>query len=700
MKRIIKYGVLPLLIFLSLFFATVVVLPVVLNVQKFLPEIEKKLSEVSGRQVSIGSNLGLSFFPWLSVSFSDLKIDNPQGYISDGFIKIESFEARIKLLPLLRKEVKISRFIIGGLEVNLEKKSDGEANWDFSRVNDEGKIITTPFTTLVQSCFPEDFDITLFAVTDGTVNWVDRAQHSHYKIEDLMLVLNNVTPNQPIPVDFKASIGGKAFAAEGQMGPLWKNGGQGALPVDFTVSLGNTLRGQVKGQILNLSKDPGYDLVLHVLPFSARELFASLGLNFPFAAADPTTFRSVGVDLTAKGDKKKVSIEKAKIKVDNTFFDFNLVVNNFDHPRLGYTLDVDHLDIDRYLAAGGKKSDEQQNSIQTGQQLKDYGLWREITLDGAIRVKTLIVGGGIINDIDGHLHGVDGIFEIDPATFVLNEGHVQTTVTMDFQSEIPQTIIDIKAQGVQAKQFLHDFFAKDFLSGTVDTDIRFLFSGENFNAIEKSLYADGTLVCKNGVLEGIDMVSVKKNIEVAPVGSDQSLPKRRTEFSELKSSFTIRNGLVDSRETVLKSPFASILLSGTADLVSKKLDLKVESKSVVVVTKKQEEGAESSEGSIPFGLSGSFDKPKINIDAQYLSPGEVELPKQLNMQTLVDKKHPAPVHSDVKSLVGETLINPAVVAQRFGLQPLVISKTQEKKHLKLGSGKMRVHPLQQKDSLH
>ncbi|NOR25353.1 MAG: AsmA family protein [Desulforhopalus sp.] len=106
-----------------------------INVQKYIPEIEGKLSDVAGRSISIGSNLGLSFFPWLSISFSNLEIDNPQGYLSDGFMKIESFEARIKLLPLLKKEIKISRFIIGGLEVNLEKRGDGKANWNFPRGN-------------------------------------------------------------------------------------------------------------------------------------------------------------------------------------------------------------------------------------------------------------------------------------------------------------------------------------------------------------------------------------------------------------------------------------------------------------------------------------------------------------------------------------------------------------------------------------
>ena len=154
MKRFIKYGVVPVVTFLFLLIATIIVLPVVINVQKYIPEIEEQLSAVTGRPIAIGSNLGLSFFPSLSISFSDLTIDNPQGYLSDRFIKIESFEAKIKLLPLLKKEVKISRFIIGGLEVNLEKSSDGKVNWDFSNEDGAGKSGAVSSFGMAEWTFP------------------------------------------------------------------------------------------------------------------------------------------------------------------------------------------------------------------------------------------------------------------------------------------------------------------------------------------------------------------------------------------------------------------------------------------------------------------------------------------------------------------------------------------------------------------
>ncbi len=119
MKRFIRFGVVPAGIFSILLIVTVILIPILLNVQKFVPEIERQVREATGRSFSLGPDLGVSFFPWLSVSFSDMKIGNPPGFQSEEFIKVRTFEARIKVLPLLRKQIQISRFVVGGLSVNL-----------------------------------------------------------------------------------------------------------------------------------------------------------------------------------------------------------------------------------------------------------------------------------------------------------------------------------------------------------------------------------------------------------------------------------------------------------------------------------------------------------------------------------------------------------------------------------------------------
>lgn len=693
MKRFIKYGVVPIITFLFLLIATIIVLPIVINVQKYIPEIEEKLSDVTGRPFSIGSNLGLSFFPWLSISVSDLKIGNPKGYLSDGFIKVESFEARVKLMPLLKKEVEFSRFIIGGLELNLEKKDNGEVNWDFKRENGDSP------SDGAETLFPDGLFIALFAVTDGTVTWLDRTQDSRRRIDDLMLVLNNVSLNNPIAVEAKGSMEGISLVAEGMLGPFGKNPGQGVLPVDLAVTLNKILSAQVKGKVINLLGDISYDINLHAPSFAARELFASVDIALPVVTADPGAFSSVEVDLSAKGDKEKVSVENGRIKIDDTLIDFFFGVNNISQPDLKFSMDIDRFDLDRYLPPG-TENDSRPDSVPVSKNgVKSPSIWRKINIAGDIKVQELKVGGGVVNDINVNLHVTDGIFAAESSSFVLYQGLAESTFTVDFQSTIPQTSIDLNAEGVQVMPLLDDFLDTKFMSGTVDADVRLLFSGNSTEAIKKNLYADGTLVVKDGALEGIDMVNAIRNIAALPSDSDNSYNRISTDFSEMTSEFTIRNGLVASSETTLDSSNGGVLISGTVDLVSEKLELTVDPKDPVAMGEEQGNEQNLSEGNVPFALSGTFARPKIDIEAKYLALDELNLSDESDMQVLVDEKLPSPEDEDVKDLVGTTLIEAAVVASRFGLEPELISKDREKKQFPLGTGRIQRSPLQEKDSM-
>jgi hypothetical protein len=247
-----------------------------IDVQRFQPEIEKKLSDLTGRSIKIGSNLGLSFVPTLNISFSDFKMGNPEGYLSDYFLKIDSFEARIKILSLLKKEIEFNRFIISGLEVNLEKRTDGRGNWNFSQQQGDESIISISSFPRPGWSFSKKLSIGLFAVTDGTAILIDRMHNSHHRVDDLMLLLHNFTFNNSVEGEVKASIKGKSLAAEGKVGPFIEKNEQGIVPFDLLVSFFDTFTGQVKGEFVNLAENQLYAFEIKVNPSSAKDLFASL----------------------------------------------------------------------------------------------------------------------------------------------------------------------------------------------------------------------------------------------------------------------------------------------------------------------------------------------------------------------------------------------------------------------------------------
>lgn len=315
MKRWMKYAGIGAGFFLLLMIATVIVLPLVTNVQRYIPEIEEKLSAATGRPVTIGSHLALYFFPSAGISFSDLQIGNPEGYLSDGFVRIESFEARFALLPLLTKEVAISRFIISGLDVNLEKRADGKVNWDFSQKQSIEGSTAEPVAAVTGWSLPQGLTIGLLVVTDGVVNWLDSGRQSQRRFADLMLIVNDFNLDDPVAVEFKASIAGKALAAEGTVGPFGHKPGHGPLPVDLAAGFIDTFSGQITGRLIEAQDGPESDFVLQVPPFSARKLFTFPAADVPAPAvtSGAAKIQPVALDVPETAERDKVGTGKVRI---------------------------------------------------------------------------------------------------------------------------------------------------------------------------------------------------------------------------------------------------------------------------------------------------------------------------------------------------------------------------------------------------
>jgi len=113
-----------------LIIAALLLIPLFVDVNKYKPEIEKQVSNATDRPFAIKGELDLSLFPWAGVSFSDLHLGSAPGFTEKDFFFVKSFDVRMKLLPLLSKDIQVQRFVIEGPRIVLEKTKDGRGNWE------------------------------------------------------------------------------------------------------------------------------------------------------------------------------------------------------------------------------------------------------------------------------------------------------------------------------------------------------------------------------------------------------------------------------------------------------------------------------------------------------------------------------------------------------------------------------------------
>ena len=120
MNRTVKWVLIIGVSLIAVFIAALVLLPKFVDVKQYKPRIEAQVTKATGRAFSLGDDLRLSLFPYASLSFSDLHLGSLPGFKEKDFIIVKSFDVRVKLVPLLFKDIQVKRFILKGARLVLE----------------------------------------------------------------------------------------------------------------------------------------------------------------------------------------------------------------------------------------------------------------------------------------------------------------------------------------------------------------------------------------------------------------------------------------------------------------------------------------------------------------------------------------------------------------------------------------------------
>ena len=602
--------------------AALLLIPFFVDVNRYKPEIEKQVAGATGRPFSIGGDLKLSFFPWAGVALSDLRLGSPQGFEEKDLLFIKSFDVRMKLLPLLSRDIQVERFVIEGPRIVLEKNKAGRGNWeDLGKAEDKVQPRTEPRpvpgeTAAVLSL--KGLAVDEFTVRNGSLLYVDHMSGGRHEVTDLSLELHDVSLDRPIRILLSALMNKMPVSMEGSIGPVGREPGMGRLPVDLSVKAFRQVTLNLKGNVEDAMAEPQFDMALVVEPFSPRKVVAAIGVPFPVATADRTALDRVSLKSTIRGTAQRVSLSEGVLELDDSSLDFSATVKDFNKPDLAFDLDLDSLDLDRYLPPPSEKPGEKPVEAGKDKTAKvdetDYTPLRSMVLDGKARVGTLKAHGMTVREIDLKVTGRNGVIQLDPLLAKLYEGSVSAKGTVDVRQKVPRTSLEFQTKGIQAGPLLRDLLESDFIEGAADSVVAITMSGDQPERIKRTLNGKGQFVFKDGAVKGIDLAGMVRNVTSAfRPGQETGGERPRTDFTELNAPFTIANGVVDTAGTTLASPLLRILAAGKANLVDETLDLRVEPR-VVGTIKGQEDTKDRRGIMVPVLVKGTFSAPSFQPD--------------------------------------------------------------------------------------
>jgi len=646
-KRVIKW----ILIFGGVFLILVLAAPFVISlfwdVQKFKPQIEKAGSELAGRPLTMGDKIDLSVFPWLGVALSDVRLENPPGFKEKNAVTVKSLEVRVKLLPLLSKNIEVKRFVLQEPRIVYEIKKDGRNNWEgigqpkkeAPPKHPEEKV--TPEKSKSQEGLPiQALTVGEFAITEASFVTIDHAKGSRKEISNVNLRLKDVSLDRPVHITLSAKMDGKPVSLEGKVGPVGDDPLKATIPLDIDLEALGEMEASLKGSIANLGELPAFDLALNVPPFSPRKVLAALGQSFPVKTTDLEALSEVGLKAGLKGNSQNVSIADGIVDLDDSKLTFSLQAKEFAKPVVRFNLNLDRIDLDRYLPPPSTESEakeERKVTTQThGASKTDYTALRSLVVDGTVKVGEFKVQGARIQDLNLKISGKNGRLYLDPVTLRLYEGEARAKGSLDVQQSVPRTSVELDAKGLQVEPLLKDVLEKDILAGATKAKINLQMTGDDAEQIKRSLQGKGDFLFEDGAIKGIDLPGMVHNTKAAFGLAEKGAERPSTDFSELHAPFTITNGVVNTPETTLMSPLLRVTASGNADLVKETLDFRVEPKFVATL-KGQEDTTEHAGIMVPVLITGSFSSPKYSPDLKGMLKKSLEggIPKPSELKKLL-----------------------------------------------------------------
>lgn len=601
----------------GLVIAALLIIPLFVDVETYKPEIEKQVASAVGRPFTIKGPLKLSLFPWAGVAFSDLHLGSPPGYKEQDLLVVKSFDVRMKLLPLLFKEVQVQRFVIEGPKVALEKNKAGRGNWEGwggpqekaapktgAPPASKGPMDGLPLKSLV---------VGEFAVRNGSIIYVDQSSGSRREVADLNLELKDVSLDRPIRLLLSAVVETLPVSVDGKIGPVGPDPGKGKIPLDVSVKAFKELTVNLKGHLQDATANPQIDLALVVEPFSPRTVFTALKTPFPVATADPDALSRVGLRSKIQGSPNQVKLADGALDLDESKLTFAATVKDFAKPDLTFDMKLDKINLDRYLPPPSEKSGEVQKVQPAASKKTDYLPLRTLVVDGKARVGALTAKGMKMQDISVTVTGRNGVIQIDPLLASLYKGTLSAKAAADVRQDAPRSTLSLQVKNVDAGPLLQDFLKKDFLEGTANVEANISAVGDAPERIKRSLNGKGQAVFSNGAVKGIDLAGMVRNATAAFGQTQQGAEKPHTDFSELNAPFTITEGVVNTPGTSLASPLLRVLATGKANLVDESLDLRVEPK-VVSTLKGQGDATDRSGVTVPVLVKGTFSAPSFQPD--------------------------------------------------------------------------------------
>lgn len=545
--------------------AGLVVLVHTIDLAKYARLATDEVKAATGRELRINGKLDVRVFPRLALVAEDVTFGNAPWGSRPAMARVKRLEAAVALLPLLRKEVEITRLALVEPDVLLETDAKGVGNWVFkpaapSRPRAEGEA------------GGGGFDITGADIDRGQLVWRDGAKKTSQRLAIDRLRLARKTLGDEVSVDLAATYREQPFTLKGTMGLIRRLLAQDPdWPVDLAFATAGATA-SLQGSVDLRAKVP---LIAGDLKAEVKDTAGLARLaGSPLALPVPLTLVA-----KARASRDEYVVEPLQATLGKSRVEGRLAVKTGGaRPFATASLTSPLLD----LAAGAPRGGKPGAAVRAnGRVFSDAPLPLALlrSFDGAAEasIERLVLANGVpLEKVRVKASLKDGRLDAQPLQAVVGGGNVTGRATLEARATAPTLALNVQGKGISGEQVAAAMGHAGAVSGgSIDLALNLAGPGESVARFMGG--ANGEVLATMGPAR-TSGAALDFGGDVLTKVADLANPSRRTDkYTEIRCAVVrlpVRDGIASAQRTIaVETARVDMVAAGTINFRSEALDL-------------------------------------------------------------------------------------------------------------------------------
>ncbi|MEQ1818675.1 MAG: AsmA family protein [Terricaulis sp.] len=593
-------------------FVGVLMLAVVLFIAFFPKELaareaERRIEEATGRDLVLGNNIEISFWPALGFSVDNASLSNPTDFEPTSrrggveaaeapFITANRIVFAVKVMPLLRGAIEVKELIFEGAQVNMVAKEDGANNWTFPTEE-------TPEdqTTL------EDLRLDDVRISDSMITFQGAEGEAPLVLEDVDASLALESLDAPAQLQAALDYRGQRMTIDATLGLPRAVLEKGETPITATVSAA-PLNASFDGTFN--SENGALQGALEANGSSLRQLLSWMGS--PMGEGGGFGNYSLNAQMAREGET--TALTNATIRLDSINATGNLTLINQENGKLRVNgaLSAPAVDLNTYLPAPAQQGAEgvEVDTAWSSDPLDLSGL-RALDANLDLALGTLQFQRMQFSNVALALRVSNGAADARLTRISLYDGGGTARLIADGSGSVPRIAVELNAQNVQAETLLRDAIGFDRIAGRGRVTASLVGQGASQAAIMRSLRGNASFNFNDGELKGVNLAQVARTIQ-ATLSGQATGAAASTDFAELSSTFTVADGVMATDNLKLLNPFVRLDGQGLVNIGAQTIDMRIAPRAV---NNAQGQGGDASIAGlgVPFRITGPWSHVQFRV---------------------------------------------------------------------------------------